>query len=61
MFASDIQRQRVSRMRGPRPWNWHLDEMYVKIGGEKHYLWREVDQKGEVLKSYGTKTREKKT
>ena len=40
-----------------RHWNWHLDEMYVKIGGEMHYLWRAVDQVGEILASYMTKMR----
>ena len=29
MFAADIRRQRVSRIRGFKHWNWHLDEMYV--------------------------------
>jgi putative transposase len=47
-------------MRGFKHWNWHLDEMYVKIGGELHYLWRAVDQEGEILESYVTKTRDKK-
>ena len=60
MFATDIRRQRVSRMRGFKHWNWHLDEMYVKIGGEMHYLWRAVDHEGEILESYVTKTRDKK-
>jgi transposase-like protein len=60
MFAADIRRQRVSRMRGFKHWNWHLDEMVVKIGGEMHYLWRAVDQEGEILESYVTKTRDKK-
>ena len=59
MFAADIRRQRVSRMRGFRQWRWHLDEVYVKINGETHYLWRAVDQEGEVLESYVTKTRDK--
>lgn len=40
MFASEIRKQRASRMRGVRQWRWYLDEMYVKIGGEMHYLWR---------------------
>ena len=44
MFAGDIRRQRVSRMRGMTQWNWHLDEVYVKINGEMHYLWRAVDK-----------------
>jgi len=59
MFAADIRRQRVSRMRGFRHWRWNLDEMVVKINGEKHYLWRAVDHEGEVLESYVTKTRDK--
>ena len=35
MFAADIRRQRVSRMRGFRHWRWHLDEVFVKINGER--------------------------
>jgi putative transposase len=60
MFASEIRRQRVSRMRGFRHWKWHLDEMFVKINGETHYLWRAVDHEGEILESYVTRTRDKK-
>ena len=59
IFAADIRRQRVSRMKGFRRWRWHLDEVYVKINGEMHYLWRAVDQEGEVLESYVTKKRDK--
>ena len=46
-------------MRGFRHWRWHLDEVYVKINGEMHYLWRAVDHEGEVLRSLVTKTRDK--
>ena len=46
-------------MRSSR-WRWHLDEMFVKINGEMHYLWRAVDHEGEVLESFVTKTRDKK-
>ena len=60
LFAANVRRQRVSRMKGLRQWRWHLDEVYVKINGEMHYLWRAVDQEGEVLESYVTKTRDKK-
>ena len=60
MFAADIKRQRINRMRGFRQWRWHLDEIFVKINGETHYLWRAVDQEGEVLESYVTKKRDKK-
>lgn len=41
-------------------WRWHLDEMFVKINGEQHYLWRAVDHEGEVLESFVTKTRDRK-
>jgi putative transposase len=59
IFAADARRQRVSRMRGFRQWKWHLDEMYVRLNGEMVYLWRAVDQEGEVLESYVTRTRDK--
>jgi putative transposase len=59
LFASDIRRQRVNAMRGFRHWRWHLDEVYVKINGEMHYLWRAVDHEGEILESFVTKTRDK--
>src|SRR5205814_6402095 len=38
------------RSRRPRPHGqWHLDEMFVSIGGKWMYLWRAVDGEGEVL------------
>jgi putative transposase len=59
MFAADIRRQQVSRMRGHTHWRWHLDEVFVKINGETHYLWRAVDHEGEILENYVTKKRDK--
>ena len=59
MFAAEIRKKRVERMRAHTHWRWHLDEMYVKINGEMHYLWRAVDQEGEVLESFVSKTRDK--
>ena len=59
LFASEIRRRRVNRMRGFRHWRWHLDEMYVKLNGEMVYLWRAVDHEGEILESYVTRTRDK--
>ena len=59
LFAADIRRQRVSCMRGFRQWRWHLDEVFVRINGECHYLWRAVDHEGEILESFVTKTRDK--
>jgi putative transposase len=60
LFAADVRRRRVGRMKGVRHWKWHLDEGYVKVNGEMHYLWRAVDHEGEVLESYVTRTRDKK-
>ena len=60
MFAAEIRRKRASRMRATPQWRWHLDEMFAKINGEQHYLWRAVDHEGEVLESYVSKRRDKK-
>lgn len=59
MFAAEIRKRRIEGMRSSR-WRWHFDEMFVKINGERHYLWRAVDHEGEVLESFVTKTRDKK-
>ncbi|MGW1092160.1 IS6 family transposase, partial [Streptomyces sp. NPDC002596] len=37
------------RRRQPRPGTGHLDEVFIKINGEQKYLWRAVDQDGDVL------------
>jgi putative transposase len=43
-YASTLRRRRA------RPGDtWHLDEVYIKIAGKTHYLWRAVDQHGVVL------------
>ncbi len=43
-FAKNLRRLR------PRPSStWHLDEMAVRIGGKRMWLWRAVDSEGEVL------------
>ena len=59
MFAAEIRRKRVHRMRQFTHWRWQLDEMFVKINGEMKYLWRAVDHEGEVLESYVSTTRDK--
>ncbi len=28
---------------------WHLDEVFLKINGKTHYLWRAVDQHGNIV------------
>ena len=38
------------RKRRPRTGDkWHLDEVFLKITGVRHYLWRAVDQNGVVI------------
>lgn len=58
-FARTIRKRRSEAMRQVTQWRWHLDEMFVKIRGETHYLWRAVDHEGEVLEAFVTKTRDK--
>jgi putative transposase len=44
IIAADLRKRR------PRPHSiWHMDEVYLKIGGRMVYLWRAVDAEGEVL------------
>jgi putative transposase len=44
VYANQLRRRR------PRPGDkWHLDEVFLTIHGERHYLWRAVDQDGNVL------------
>src|SRR5687767_14127826 len=48
------------RARRPRPSSqWHLDEMVAVIGGRRLYLWRAVDEEGEVLDILVQKSRDK--
>src|SRR4030081_3655482 len=49
------------RHRSPRPGDkWHLDEVFLKINGRLHYLWRAVDQDGDVLDILVQSRRDKK-
>lgn len=56
MFASETRGKHVEAMRAHRQWQWHLD-VYAKINGVSHYLWRAVHQESEVLDNIVTKTR----
>ena len=60
LFAAEIRGKRMEAMRACRHWRWHLDEVYVKINGVPHTLWRAVDHEGEVLESIVTKKRDRK-
>jgi len=60
MFAAEIRKKRSASLRALPQWRWHLDEVFVKISGELHYLWRAVDHEGEVLEVFATKRRDRK-
>jgi putative transposase len=47
-FGAEFARK--LRRRRPKPGDvWHVDEVYLRINGVLHYLWRAVDQHGVVL------------
>jgi putative transposase len=49
------------RRRSPRPGDqWHLDEIFLKLNGRIHYLWRAVDQDGDILDIMVQSRRDKK-
>ena len=60
LFAREIRKKRIHPVPYYSKWRWHVDEMFVKINGEIHYLWRAVDHEGEVLEAYVSKTRNKR-
>jgi putative transposase len=60
MFAREIRKKRMHPVPNHSNWKWHLDEVFVKINGETHYLWRAVDHEGEVLESFVSKRRDRK-
>ena len=59
VFAAEIRKNGISRMRAYSNWQWHLDEVFVKINGEQHYFWRAVDHEGEVLDCFVSKRRDR--
>ena len=52
----EIRKRRVADMRGYPQWRWHLDEVFVKVNGKLCYLWRAVDQDGEVLRLWSPRS-----
>ncbi len=60
LFASEIRKKRAGPHQDWSNWRWHLDEVFVRINGEIHYLWRAVDHEGEVLEVFVTKRRNRK-
>ena len=58
VFAKEMKKK--SNL-GHSNWRWHIDEVFVKINGEMHYLWRAIDHEGTVLDCVVTKRRDKKS
>jgi putative transposase len=59
IFAAEIRKRRVARIRAYPQWRRHLDEVFVKVNGKLCYLWRAVDHEGEVLEAVVTARRDK--
>jgi putative transposase len=59
LFAAEIRQKRVGQMKSSC-WRWHPDEVFVRINGVQHYLWRAVDHEGEVLEAFVSKQRDRK-
>ena len=58
MFANEIRKGRLHQQSYSH-WRWHLDEVFVRINGETHYLWRAADHEGEVLEVFVMKRRDR--
>ncbi len=59
LLAGEIRNRRI-KGRNYSNWRWHLDEVFVRINGERHYLWRAVDHEGEVLEAFVTRRRDRR-
>lgn len=57
LFSREMKKKAHHR---PSNWRWHIDEVFVKINGEQHYLWRAIDHEGTVLDCYVSKRRNKR-
>lgn len=53
-------RERTASPPGQAGDKWHLDEVFIKINGKTHYLWRAVDQEATVLDILVTSRRDAK-
>jgi putative transposase len=59
MFAAEIRKRRVHQ-RWCSLWQWHVDEVFIRINGVQHYLWQAVDHEGEVIEVYASKRRNRR-
>lgn len=59
LFAAEIRKKRCNHPVQHLNWRWHIDEVFVKVNGERRYLWRAVDHEGTVLDSVVTVKRDR--
>src|SRR5579864_1907647 len=52
-FGPDYARK-LKRRQGRLGDMWHLDEVFIRINGQQQYLWRAVDQDGDVIDNPGS-------
>jgi putative transposase len=57
-LAAEIRKRRIKRGFGSK-WRWHIDEVFVRVNGRIHYMWRVIDHEGEVLEVFVSKRRNK--
>lgn len=51
--------KKLRQRRGQPGDKWHIDEIFIKMNGKTHYLWRAVDQEGNILDILVTNRRNK--
>ena len=56
VVAKELKKNKTN---SPSKWRWYIDEVFVKINGQTHYLCRAVDQDGVVIDCYVSKRRNK--
>ena len=59
LFAAEIRRKRVQQLRSFSKCKWRVDEVFVKVNAERHYLWRAVNHECDVPEAVVTKRRNK--
>ena len=57
LLAKDLKKKAINHHSN---WRWHIDEVFVKINGETHYLWRAINHEGTVLDCFVSKKRDRK-
>ena len=48
-FGPEIRKRAYGRYRSARGLTWHVDETYLRVNGRWCYLWRAVDQHGQLI------------